>query len=156
MYSLISHAIIEDCSLSWAGNLKWPKKGQHRYLTTTLKAVSGNTHGDLQWLGCWRWMQLSFPPDSRQDKKYSLMNSINCIQPRSIGQSSAQSLSPSVMLPTGEAVAHKSRLVEVENNTFNYLQICDLHFLVWIKWANCLNSCDVLIVLLQIHENWSV
>lgn len=51
-------------------------------------------------------MQPSFPLDSRQDKTYSLRNSINCTQPRSIGQSSAQSLLLSVMLPAGETVAH--------------------------------------------------
>lgn len=63
-------------------------------------------HDDLQWLWCERWMQPSFPLDSRQDKTYSLRDSINCTQACSIGQSPAQSLSLSVMLPAEETVAH--------------------------------------------------
>lgn len=90
-------------------NLKEPEHGWCNYLATPLKAKFNDIYGDLQWLQYSRWMQLGFPLDSRQDKKYSLMNSINCTQPRSIGPSSAQSPSLSVMLPAGESRTHSSK-----------------------------------------------
>lgn len=108
-YSPISSAITENCSPSrlslppprnFSASRKTSRgrrKGQRRPLAgepkdapETLMEIYG------EWDGA-RWMRPASPPDSRREKKYSLMNSIKCTEPRSIGQSSAHSPSLSVM-----------------------------------------------------------
>lgn len=128
------------CPLSQGDkNLKEPEHGWCNYLATPLKAKFNNIYGDLQWLQYSRWMQLGFPLDSRQDKKYSLMNSINCTQPRSIGPSSAQSPSLSVMLPAGESRTHPSKdgegktsILHSEDFLFYCRKMTDIVLSSWI------------------------
>ena len=125
---------MEECFLSW-----WRKKNL-RGAEPERHHTGGRIRRYSPRLGCRRWMQPSFPPDSRQDKKYSLMNSINCTQPRSIGQSSAQSLSLSVMLAAGETAAHQSRLLEIGRKI---IPLISAGILERIKCGYC--SCDVLV-----------
>ena len=69
-------------------------KGVRRYLASKAAA----DWRDLLTAKSLKWMLPWFPQDTQQDRRRSLKNSINCAEPRSIGQSGTQSLSFSVRL----------------------------------------------------------